>query len=180
MLPASSCTCDQSVVGTSSSLHPAKPYSRAALTRLGEIVGLTLINADSPLSSSWSMLGGAELEAREPRRGTYQRAPPPVSDPSSSTSFVRRDRLRASCLRAVSAQPSQLNYCLGRTQILTYKVITASQGAEEKQAAYAHATNEKHSREPHDRYLLRQNHPPQSAQPRLVLSYSPSLPPPLC
>lgn len=85
MLPASSCTCDVSVVGTSSSLHPAKPYSRADLTRLGGRIGLTLINADSPLSSSWSMLGGAE--AREPRRGnlgTYQRAPPPGSDPRHS------------------------------------------------------------------------------------------------
>lgn len=82
MLPASSCTCDLSVVGTSSSLHRPKPYSRAALTGLGERIGLTLISADSPLSSSWSMLGGAE--AREPRRGTYQRAPPPGSDPRHS------------------------------------------------------------------------------------------------
>lgn len=82
MLPASSCTCDLSVVGTSSSLHRPKPYSRAALTGLGERNGLTLISADSPLSSSWSMLGGAE--AREPRRGTYQRAPPPGSDPRHS------------------------------------------------------------------------------------------------
>lgn len=75
----------------------------------------------------------------------------------SSTSFVRTDRLRASCLHAVSAQPAELLF--GQEQI---EVITASQGAEEKHTAYAHAANEIHSRKPHDRYLLRQNHPPKA------------------
>lgn len=114
MLPASSCTCDLSVVGTSSSLHPAKPYSRAALTRLGGILGLTLINADSPLSSSWSMVGGAE--SRELWRLTYQRAPPPVSDPRHSRPrplSVQIGLEHHACMRLV---PSQLNYCLGRSK----------------------------------------------------------------